>query len=190
MGANALGRWAPSGRGRLPVCRSHPRVGDVLRLAGEIRGLTAQPTGLASGLGTELPSQSGPGHDPRRRATSPGRGPVRWISACSSARLVPVRRSRDGTLVPMQVTGTCRIAHADHVRRPCGSRTADRTSGDRRAIGLCHPPVAHDRLCGPPFLSVPCRALAVRPQRVRTVGKVTVNADGSWVSLQSLRMAA
>ena len=27
-----------------------------------------------------------------------------------------------------------------------------------RAIGLCHPPVAHDRLCGPPLLGVPSRA--------------------------------
>jgi hypothetical protein len=36
-----------------------------------------------------------------------------------------------GLWYPCTVTGTCRIAHAAHVRRPCGSRTADRTSGDR-----------------------------------------------------------
>jgi hypothetical protein len=89
-----------------------------------------------------------------------GRGPVRWISACSSARLVQFRRSRDGLWYPCTVTGTRRIVHAAHVRQPCGSRTG--RTHERRPGGPqgCAIPRWHDRLCGPPPLSVPCRAVS------------------------------
>jgi hypothetical protein len=101
-------------------------------LAGETRGLTAQPTGLASGPGTELPSQSGPGHDPRRRRVSPGSWPGSMdlgLFVGAPSAVSPIAGWAFGTHA--WLTGTCRIAQADHVRRPCGSRTADRTTGDQ-----------------------------------------------------------
>jgi hypothetical protein len=103
-------------------------------------------------------------------------GVLRWISACSSARLVQARRSRDGTLVPMHGDRNM----PDHpsctmFANRAAAEPPDRTTGDRRAIGLCHPPVAHNRLCGPPRLGAPfsCWALAAQGRwRVRNARRV------------------
>ena len=57
------------------------------------------------------------------------------------------------------VTRTCRMTQAGPCCRPCGNRTADRTSGDREGHrGCANPPVTQDCLCGPPLLGVPSRA--------------------------------
>jgi hypothetical protein len=116
-------------------------------LAGEIRGLTAQPTGLASGPGTELPSQSGPGHDPRRRPTSPGAWPGSMDLSLFVGAPSAVSPIAGWTLVPMHGDRNA----PDRPRCPCSPtvRQPNRQNAraaTRRATGLCHPPVARPSL--------------------------------------------
>ena len=86
--------------GRLPWARTllvATTAGGVL--AGDRKGRTVQPIGLAIDPRTELRSQSGLGHDPRGRGEVSGVGPLRSISVGSSARLVQFPPIADGTLV-------------------------------------------------------------------------------------------
>jgi hypothetical protein len=99
-------------------------------------------------------------HDPRRRATSPGSWPGSMdlsLFVGAPSAVSPIAGWDIGTHA--RLTGTCRITQAapcsPTVRQP-NRQTA--RAATRRAIGLCHPPVAHDRLCGPPLLGVPSRA--------------------------------
>ena len=70
----------------------------------------------------------------RRRLTRASGGMARFagIWACSAARLVrfsPIAGWGFGA--DARLTATCRIVHAAHVRRPCGSETGRRTTGDQ-----------------------------------------------------------
>jgi hypothetical protein len=79
------------------------------------------------------------------------------IWACSSARLVrfsPI--AGRGVGAHAQLTATCRIVHAAHVRQPCGSRTADRTTGDQEGHRVAAAPPGCEWTVSVALHSQPC----------------------------------